>query len=290
LKFIEALINSNIYIALAAVLFTVQAQIQLGMKPQWHPYLFIIFFATLFEYNVHRLITVLTNNAALNSKKHRWVRENLNAFYGVVAVSVAGFIFVTFMAKKEVLIALAPVAVLTVFYSIPFFGFNQTLFRLREIPYLKIFLISFVWSYSTIILPIIQANITLERNQLILMLVERFLFIFAITIPFDVRDMEADQQAGLKTIPLSVKENRVWTISYLALLLFFVLSVIHYYAIHYRFICFALSISALTTYVFLRTKKIRSWPYYHYGVLDGTILFQGLMVLLFYYFMAGNWR
>lgn len=36
------------------------------------------------------------------------------------------------------------------------------------------------------------------------MLVERFFFVFAITIPFDIRDIEADKQAGLKTIPLLI--------------------------------------------------------------------------------------
>ena len=80
MRLIAAFIQSNIYISLAAVALTVATQVQLGMRPQWHPYLFIIFFATLFEYNLHRLITVLTNKDALKSEKHRWVNENLKAF------------------------------------------------------------------------------------------------------------------------------------------------------------------------------------------------------------------
>lgn len=253
------------------------------MKPQWHPYLFIIFFATLFEYNLHRLITVVTNKQALNSDKHNWVRKNLKEFYLLVFLSVAGFAYVAFLAKKEVLITLAPIAAITVFYSLPVFGNKRSIFRLREIPYLKIFLIAFVWASSTIILPIIQSTNTFNKTDVITMLIERFFFVFAITIPFDIRDVEADKQAGLKTIPLLLTENKSFAISYLSLLIFFVISFIHYQILNYLFIILPLSISALTTFIFLKSKKIRNLPYYHYGLLDGTMLLQGLLVLICYY-------
>lgn len=253
------------------------------MKPQWHPYLFIIFFATLFEYNLHRLITVITNKEALNSDKHKWVRENLKGFYLLVFLSVTGFVCVTFLAKKDVLIAFAPIAAITVFYSLPIFGNKRTIFRLREIPYLKIFLIAFVWASSTILLPIIQSDNTFDRTQVIAMYVERFFFVFAITIPFDIRDIVADKQAGLKTIPLLLNENESLAISYLSLFVFFIISFFHYQMLDYWFIILPLSISALTTFMFLNSKKIRNVTYYHYGVLDGTMLLQGLLVLVFYY-------
>jgi hypothetical protein len=180
------------------------------MKPQWHPYLFIIFFATLFEYNLHRFVTVITNKAALNSDKHQWVKKNLKAFYSLVFVSIASFIFVAFLAKKEVLIALAPIALITVFYSIPLYGNRINIFRLRDIPYSKIFLISFVWSASTVFLPIIQSSLTFNKAQVVILLAERFFFVFAITIPFDIRDIDADKQAGIKTIPLLLdKDDKV---------------------------------------------------------------------------------
>ncbi|MBK6522328.1 MAG: hypothetical protein IPG08_08305 [Sphingobacteriaceae bacterium] len=114
---LRALINSNIYISLAAVVFTIETQIQLGMRPQWHPYLFLILFATLCEYNVHRFITVITNKAALNSEKHKWVKDNLIAFYALVVLSVVGFIVTAFMAKKR-----------SVANTCPYCRFNAPLF------------------------------------------------------------------------------------------------------------------------------------------------------------------
>jgi 4-hydroxybenzoate polyprenyltransferase len=281
---IRALIQSNIYIALAAVSLTIETQIQLGMQPQWHPYLFIIFFATLFEYNLHRLITVLTNKEALNSEKHRWVRKNLTSFYILVLLSVAGFVAVSLLAKKEVLITFAPIAILTMFYSIPISGTKTNLFRLREIPFLKIFLIAIVWSASTILLPIVQSGNSFDKAHVAAMLTERFLFILAITIPFDIRDLEADLDAGLKTIPMILNEKRAIILSYLLLLCFFLLSEIHYQLRNEWYISGAIALSALSTYVFLKFPYFRNKAYYHYGILDGTMLLQGILVLVFYYF------
>jgi 4-hydroxybenzoate polyprenyltransferase len=283
LKLLRAIINSNIYISLAAVFLTIETQIQLGMKPQWHPYLFIIFFATLFEYNIHRFITVITNNEALNSDKHKWVKENKKMFYLLVLISVIGFIYVCAMAKRRVLVTLAPIAILTLFYSLPVVGNKKNIFRLREIPYLKIFLIAFVWSLSTILLPIIQSNVTINKSQIIVMLVERFFFVFSITIPFDVRDIDADRQAGLKTIPLVLNENKSLYLSYVSLLVFFIISFLHYQNLSNWFVILPLFISTLTTFIFLKSKTIKTLSYYHYGILDGTMLLQGVLVLLFYY-------
>ena len=283
MKIVRALINSNIYISLAAVAFTIEAQIQLGLKPQWHPYLFIIFFATFFEYNLHRFITVITNKEALNSDKHKWVKTNLKKFYALVILSIVGFIVVALMAKREVLMALAPIALITLFYSTPIPGNTKALFRLREIPYVKIFLISAVWSSSTILLPIIQSGLSFSNSDVIEMLVERFFFVFAIAIPFDIRDAEADKRAGLKTIPLLINKNRSMSLSYLFLLIFYLISTIHYFADNSMYIIYALSISTITTFIFLINRKIKRIPYYYYGVLDGTILLQGLLVIAFYY-------
>ena len=118
--------------------------------------------------------------------------------------------------------------------------------------------------------------------QVFSMLLERFFFIFAITIPFDIRDLESDKQAGLKTIPSVLNENKSLTISYVFLFLFFLISFFHYQMQNNWSIILALSLSAITTLIFLTVKKIKTMKYYHYGILDGTMFLQGLLVLVFY--------
>lgn len=279
----ESIINSNIYISLAAVFLTIETQIQLGMKPQVHPYLFIIFFATFFEYNLHRLITVISNSKSLEGDKHKWVKSNPKFFFTVVALSFAGFLISIALAKKEVIFTLAPIAMITLFYSLPVFKRDVFLFRLREIPMLKIFLISFVWSAITILLPIIQTGLPYDRLHVSLMLAERFLFVFAITIPFDIRDLVIDKESGLKTIPVLLGEKWSLRISNMALMLFALLCFYHYASTNEWFLVIAFILSALTTLFFINNQKMKQMHHYHYGLLDGTMLLQGMLVLLFYF-------
>lgn len=281
MRIIATLIQSNIYISLAAVALTVATQVQLGMHPQWHPYLFIIFFATLFEYNLHRLITVLTNKEALKSEKHRWVNENMKAFYLLVFISVVGFGVVAFLAKKEVLVTFTPIALITVLYSIPVSANPKHLLRLREIPYLKIFMIAAIWAASTILLPIVQSAETFSQTHIFAMLSERFFFILAITIPFDIRDLEADGQQELKTIPMLLGEKNSLKLSYFFLFVFLLGSAFHYAPEKEWTILSAMCLSGITTYFFLKMDYFKKMSFYHYGILDGTLLLQGMSVIIF---------
>lgn len=283
MKFFHFIINTNIYISLAAVTLTLATQVQLGMRPQLQPYLFIIFFATIFEYNLHRLITIITNPGSLDDEKHSWVKNNKIAFYILVSASVLGFIIAAAMAKKIVLITLFPIGVITLFYSLPVFKTKRIIFRLREIPCLKIFLISMVWAATTILLPIIQSGQTFSKWHIIAMLVERFIFVFAITIPFDIRDMKSDKNTGLQTIPLIIGEKRAMQVANIYILLFLILCFFHYNNTNLAFTLPAFFISALTTLLFLNSKKIKKTTHYHYFILDGTMLLQGALVCICYY-------
>lgn len=264
-------------------MLTLETQIQLGMQPQLHPYLFIIFFATLFEYNIHRFMTALTNPRALDSPKHRWVKEHLKGFYALVGLSVGGFITAILFAKIKVLLTLAPIGLITIFYSLPIFKKDKIIFRLREIPILKIFLIAFVWSASTILLPIIQSGLSFGNLNVTCMLTERFIFVFAITLPFDIRDMAADTEAGLTTIPLIIGERKALIISYISLAVFMILVFFHYGVSDFSFVLPPLLISAISTMIFINNRRLKNVPYYHYGVLDGTMFLQGLLVCITFY-------
>ena len=114
----------------------------------------------------------------------------------------------------------------------------------------KIFAISFVWATVTILLPVIHSEKAYNDFHILTMMIERFLFVFAITIPFDIRDMNADSQTGLKTIPLLIGEKKSTYTSMIALVLFFAVVVIHYSITNQWFIIGAFAVSFLTTIVF----------------------------------------
>lgn len=283
LSWFSFLVHSNLLIAFSAVALTLETQVQLGLKPHAHPYLFLIFFATLFEYNLHRLITLIFVAEALRDEKYTWLKEHKRVFLIMVVFSVAGFGVTLWQAKKEVLLTLAPLAAIALFYSTPVWHFGKRLFRLREIPYVKIFLIALVWSGATVLLPVIHTGKPWDNIQITLFLAERFFFVLAITVPFDIRDLDADQKAGLKTLPMLFRKSNPLIISYLSLFIFGLLAVFHYGAMGKTYIAAALLFSALITTWFIVNKKFRALPMYHLGILDGTLWLQGMLVLLFYF-------
>jgi 4-hydroxybenzoate polyprenyltransferase len=277
---LKFLIHSNLYIAFAALLLTLSTQVMLGLKLEFHPYLIIIFFAAFFEYNLHRFIPFFKFRNRIIYHKYDWAKLNTSFFHFLVLVSAIGFLISIYFAQKEVLLVLTPIAIITFFYSIPLFKQKNRWFRLRDIPYLKLFLIAAVWSSTTILLPVIHSPIKFANDHVSFMLIERFFFILAITIPFDIRDMQTDQQLGLKTLPHILKPSHSYQLAIVCVLVFWTISIFHYDDEKYQSILIPISISALSTVYVLSSEKIRTLSYYHYGILDGTMILQGLLIII----------
>ena len=71
--------------------------------------------------------------------------------------------------------------------------------RVRDLPYIKIFLISVFWMLITACIPVVLSG-SHFTNCILMYLAERFVFIMFITIPFDIRDIADDRMIGLKTM------------------------------------------------------------------------------------------
>lgn len=67
--------------------------------------------------------------------------------------------------------------------------------------------------------------------------------------------MESDLQAGLKTIPLKLDKNKSILISYIALLMFFLISFFHYQSEQQWEILLAITISFIVTFLSCTQKS-----------------------------------
>jgi hypothetical protein len=104
-----------------------------------------------------------------------------------------------------------------VLYPIPFL-LRKRGGGLRSLPGLKLFLIASVWSYISAVLPALWHGTETSLTPLFL---ERFFWTAALTIPFDVRDMEVDANS-LRTLPhLLGPRNSVWVANALLWFSFF---------------------------------------------------------------------
>lgn len=279
MKALSFIIHSNILIALAALALTLATQVQLGLEPRPHLSLALIFLATLFDYNLHRYLTIYNKHEVFKNDKLKWATEHLNTFVALIILSFGGLVVVLFFVKTEILYLLVPLALLSFLYSFPIPGKQKRNFRLLKIPGMKTFLIALVWTGATVLIPCFFGDQSFGQLQIILLFAERFAFIFAIAIPFDIRDMETDVLASLKTIPIVFGEKNALKISNIALISSIAIATFHYLNTTMLFIVPAYLFSIVSTFIFINNKAFKNMTFYYHGILDGCILLHGLLIV-----------
>jgi energy-converting hydrogenase Eha subunit A len=111
---------------------------------------------------------------------------------------------------------------ITFFYATPFLPkklFIDNKYNLRTIAGLKVYVIAFVWTVATVILPIINNNYPLDFD-LVTTAFQRYLYIVVLILPFDIRDLQYDS-LKLATIPQKIGIRNTKLLGLLLLALFF---------------------------------------------------------------------
>jgi 4-hydroxybenzoate polyprenyltransferase len=185
-SFFRLLIFSNILVAFCVLSLVLSTETLLGVQANYKISQFV-FFATLFAYNFQRVVRIKKGKAHI---RRDWLNLHKIAVYGLMLLG--GFLsaYLFFELQRPTQIAIVFCGVLSVGYP----------FGLRKIPSSKIFIITLAWTISTMLLVLLENQIPFSQN-ITLHLLARFLLIFAITIPFDIRDLNFDSKE-LRTIPI----------------------------------------------------------------------------------------
>lgn len=115
-------------------------------------------------------------------------------------------------------------ALLTFLYAVPILPkrvFAQSHHNLRSVGGLKVYVIAVVWTGATVFMPLLNAQVAME-SQFAVTLVQRFLFIVVLMMPFEIRDLQYDS-IQLATIPQRIGIRRTKALGLIALALFFIL-------------------------------------------------------------------
>ena len=206
-------IFSNIHVAFAAFCLAKITLIQNGVQSNWVPV--FVFFSTIVSYNLIRFYNA--------SENKNWVaifiNKNKKTLLGLTFVCICVLIYQSYFLNFKAIITLIPFGLLTLFYVIPFPWQKRNSVALRSVAFLKLFLIAISYAGVTVLFPLINYNIEVQNNEIIT-LIQRFLFIAAITIPFDIRDLNFDDKK-LKTLPqvIGVQKSKVVGLFFLMLFL-----------------------------------------------------------------------
>ena len=198
----------NIHVAVAAYCLTKISFLQFDITNQ--PLANFVFFSTLLSYNFIRWFQL----DKLNSMTSIWIRAHKRSLIVLNSLALIGSVYYLLNFRFADIILLIPFFLATFFYAFPF---KKRTTGLRNVPGLKLFLISITWTGITLYLPLFSAQIHFSHFEYIA-IAQRFLFVLAITIPFDIRDAQFDLP-GLNTIPQVLGVNRSKIIAALALVI-----------------------------------------------------------------------
>ena len=279
IQFIELLFYGNFWIALGALAIVLQTNLLIEKTLYLGNYEVFVFSSTLFLYALHRIIGLQRVQKFSDKGRYLVIKKfKTHIFtYAVLGGIIASICFLKLPTYIK-LLTVSP-ALLSMGYVAPIFGKNR---RLRDFDFLKIFLVAFVWAWVTVILPF-SIHKYWEIKLLAPMFIERFLFIFAITIPFDIRDLKIDNDGNVSTIPGLIGIQKSMLLSYAALVLMIIFSsylfAVGFYPLSYYY---GLLLSFLTTSILIYLTDKQSHDYFFTGVIDGTMILQFIFVFIFH--------
>lgn len=191
---VHYLIYSHVWIGGSTAFLGWQTLSLAGQDVALDPVSLFLFAGTLMAYSLQRLVGFhqlsIERQDYIGTIRTWWP---LLIFLGALMASIAFY----GLAPPARQIAVAA-GILSIAYIFPI-GPGR---RIRDIPGLKIFLISLVWTLTTAWLPLAHYQLDTALPILLGHLLSRGLFIFAITLPFDLRDEDADQVQQTLTLPL----------------------------------------------------------------------------------------
>ncbi len=277
------MINSNIFIAIAAVSLTLATQVQLGLHPRIHAYVVLVFFAVVLDYNFHRIVKLNQFPETYRPEKYEWASTHIFTIKVLIGLSLAGLAATLFFVSFKTWYLLVLLAVITLIYSLPVHLKQIYNFRITGSAGMKSILISLVWTAATVFIVILNDSKSYNTGHLLLISIERFLFIFAIAIPFDIRDITDDIRAGIRTIPIVYGRERAMQISNIAMISALFIAIGHYLTINLMFIALAFFISVPSALFFTNSKKLKLLSLYHHGILDSCIVLHGIVICTSYF-------
>ncbi|MEX0965647.1 MAG: UbiA family prenyltransferase [Bacteroidia bacterium] len=272
---IRTLIFGNFFIATGGALlgFSTFALLKISFQSTDVFYLMLLFGSILFIYNFDRIYSADTDIFTI---RHIWLRKNSQVLRTIMFASVPLMAAGAWFLNTEALIVLAVLAFISVAYSIPIV--KAKTMRLKQIGLLKIFLIAFVWSTSTTIVPILNNDPEFINGEVFSLWSQHFLFIFALSLPFDIRDLHPDELAKVRTVPGRIGIRLTLLMALLMLILFAVLVVLQF---GHEFFALALpQIIAAVYLAIIKWKPKRPEQYYTFW-LDGGVVVLPVLVLLF---------
>ena len=208
-QFLAFLVYSNLFIATCAFALTCETFYLLRLPASINWYLLLMFLCTVFVYSLHYFVK---RKKEITDSRLKWCRKNMSLLVAIIALSfilITGGVIWHFQSifikaghfNYSNLAWFIIIPLLAFGYSYPLNPWNKK--SLRQVGWLKMASLSFIWSFTTTALPVLMLPENLyshpDNKQVAILFFHRFFFIAALSFLFNINDYEEDKKDGIKT-------------------------------------------------------------------------------------------
>jgi 4-hydroxybenzoate polyprenyltransferase len=280
------IIYSNIHVVVVVSFLLWQTALIL----EWDAFLYskkvlFVVFASLFLYPIHRLAGAINLPLELKQERHVYAEKYKKAILVVVLLSAFASIYFALSFSLKDFLLLTPLLLVSLAYSNPLKYFNTKLPALRDYLYIKTASIALVVSVVTVIFPFYDS---VDTGKLISLTVSRFLFVYALTLPFDIRDRWLDKATGIKTFAVELGDEKLIKWALLINVLFSLSVFIQYFFFeHISFAVFIFFIlSELLASMFIRKLSVARSDLWYAIAFEGMFVYQTIFIAIAVYFFG----
>lgn len=278
--FAQWFVYGNLWVSVCAAVLTGLTYFEQSISIQFIVIGFV-FFSTLIIYNMNMIsgLKALCEKGT-ESDRHHWCINNETTLKAFTVIGIVGASICFVNLSVDSWLVLVPFVLAAVLYVVPLIGKRGSGTRLREFGLNKIFTIAIVWAAVTVVLPMVNAQgvSVLSSQSFWLNFLARAIFIFAITLPFDIRDITNDKKINVRTIPMVFGIGKTIRMSMVLLAIYGSVSL---YAADSIFLGMGHLMAALITAgLVMLTNPTRSDMFFSF-TLEGAMVMLPLSVYLF---------
>lgn len=240
-----------------------------GLIIQGNKFHLLIFGGTLLIYNTPRLVPKPYG-------KIRKTRPHLEWYILFFSLGLIAVLYSCYYLPPMVIKQIAVLGLISVAYYLPLLPFKEKR-RLRDFGWLKIFVLTIIWTMVTCILPIIVYNYNPINYPFEIL--ERLLFIFTLCIVFDIRDIKTDIGNNIYTLPGRLGLKNSYKLINVALGLYATVNLVRFAQQHITGGLMAGLITALITRFVISYLKNHPSDRAYNAMADGVMLIYAILVL-----------
>lgn len=272
----------QIVVGMGAAVLTAETLFLLGAQtPYYYHLISFNFFGTLAIYQ-------LAKSHLLEFIVQKFLRQEIVSklvYTPLILSALCGLIalLMLFHLSSEVWLIIVISSPFIAIYLLPISPPLSLYKGLRAIPFAKNFLVGILWAFITVHVAYVAIHEDILASPDWGILAQRFFFITALTLPFDIRDTHKDREKNLATIPIWIGKKGTRVVAWICCIATFLLASImnSYSALQLIALLVSLLLILVSVYLSSYQRNVYFYELFSEGIMSAPFLIYLMLTTLY---------